>query len=147
MRGAPVPALLVALSALAAAGCTSTDTACPAIGWFNAITVRLAPAWPVADRTVTLSCPAAEDCGGFAPGGAPPTAPQDAVTVPLVDAAAEVTIGMRTPASVTVTVSAGGMSSGGAVLAAYDAPLDWERVGGTAACGGPEAATVVVPAP
>ena len=50
---------------------------------------------------------------------------------------------MVVPETVDVTV----LGPDGAVLAELTADPEWERVGGSAECGGPMAATVTVPAP
>jgi hypothetical protein len=50
---------------------------------------------------------------------------------------------MTLPDSAVLTI----LGPDGTELAELDADLDWRRVGGTEECGGPSAASVVVPAP
>ena len=120
--------VVLCLSLLAA--CTAErQTACPAIGWPSVLEVRLAPEWPEdAADAVTVE---------------PFDGPDEEAVVPLVAGAAEVGFSPGYPNSVLVTV----VDAGGRMLAVHEAGLDWVRVGGTEACGGPHEAEVVVPAP
>ncbi len=106
--------------------------ACPAIAWGNGLTVELADGWPPGEgRSVRVACP--QSCGLEVPDG----------VAPLVGDRATVSFLMETPDSVDVAV----LGPDGGVLAGLTADLEWERVGGSAECGGPHEATVTVPAP
>ena len=117
------------------------EQACPAIAWSNGLTVELAGDWPPgAGRTVRVGCP--QPCGLDVREDVPP-APVHEGVAPLVAGRAAVSFLMGTPDEVDVTV----LGPDGAVLAGLSADLDWQRVGGSAECGGPHEATVTVPAP
>jgi hypothetical protein len=134
-----VAATLSGALLLVAAGCgdTAGGTVCPAIGYSDGLTVRLADGWPPgAGRSVTVTCD--EPCGPGDLGGGPRAR---SVSASVLGSEATLTISGQ-PASVIVTVV-----ENGAVVARADADLDWRRVGGSAECGGPEAATATVPAP
>jgi hypothetical protein len=120
------------------AGCGQEATVCPAIGWSNGVTVRLADDWPAGDgRTLAVVCPWGEGCVETLAGGS------FATTAPLVGGTAVVRFGFATPDSLTLRV---GDASG--VLTEHQAELEWVRVGGSEECGGPsESDEVVVPAP
>jgi len=127
---------LAAALVLAACG-AGAESVCPAIGWSNTLTVGLADDWPpVDDGSLLVEC--SSRCGMYGREG-----PADELTVPLDGASIVVQLDMTAPESVTVTV----LGAAGAELAVLDADLDWERVGGSEECGGPHAASVVVPAP
>lgn len=122
MSGVRAPVWLCA--ALALAACDTGPTVCPAVGWTNGLTVRLAEDWPPGEgRAVRVD---------GVEGVTPVTGRDTAVVFP-----------MATPDSVEVAV----LAPDGAVLAQVDAAPDWVRVGGSEECGGPHAATVTVPAP
>ena len=110
---------------------------CPAVGWFDTLTVQLAEDWPDGEgRSVRL------DCGGPCD---PPVLSGDPsrLTAAVEGSTARFTVGMSVPRTVVVTV----LGPDGAVLAEIDADPDWERVGGSEECGGPHEATVTVAAP
>ncbi|MGY1804122.1 hypothetical protein ACI78T_12675 [Blastococcus sp. SYSU D00922] len=114
------------------------ETVCSAVGWSNGLTVELAEGWPeVADGALGLDC--SSPCGLQVRQGDEP----DGLTVPLTGTVTVAQLGMTTPDSVTVTV----LGADGVELAVHEADPDWIRVGGTEECGGPHAATVVVPVP
>lgn len=137
MRAAGAGCLLAAGLALGACQ-AGAQTVCPAIGWSNALTVELAEGWPeVADGALTVDC--SSPCGLQVTRDGEP----EILTVPLTGTSTVVQLGMTTPDPVTVTV----LGADGAELAVHEAGPGWQRVGGTAECGGPHAATVVVPAP
>jgi hypothetical protein len=126
----------VLLLATAACGSEVSGTLCPAIGWSNSLTVRLAADWPSGpDRLAAVTCQ--EACG---PGGLHGEPGSRELVAPVVGTAEFALLGQ--PASVVVTVR-----EAGTPVAEVDADLDWRRIGGSAECGGPGAATVTVPAP
>jgi hypothetical protein len=128
-----------AAAALAFSACAGgASTVCPAIGWSNTLTVGLADDWPPVDGgTLLVDC--SSPCGlQLHPEDEP-----DQVTVPLTGRSTVVQLDMTTPDSVGITV----LGSDGTELADLDTGLDWRRVGGTEECGGPHAASTVVPAP
>lgn len=131
------PACVLA-AGLALASCSQAGgTACPAIGWSNAVTVALADGWPPVDGgTLLVGC--SSPCGTYGREG-----PADELSVPLEGRSTLVHLDMTAPGSVTVSV----LGADGAELAVHDVGLDWRRVGGSEECGGPHAASVVVPAP
>ena len=139
-RGAPwiAAGACVMAAALALGACAAgAGTTCPAIGWSNALTVGLADGWaPVDGGSLHVEC--STRCGTYGRAG-----PPDELTVPLTGASTVVQLDMTAPDAVVVTV----LDAGGWELAAHDAGLDWTRVGGSEECGGPHAASVVVPAP
>ena len=164
----PLPARLAAalLLAVATAGCSgSVPDACPAIAWFNTLTVSLDGS--VEDVSLVEFCaegacsvradgPVRAPEASFTPGAVPAPATTLAVdpappgstptpsspgfspfTVARVDDRTwQVSLMMRSPKTVTIKA----YSSDGAVLAHRDVELRWTRVGGSEACGGPETA-------
>jgi hypothetical protein len=121
----------------AACGDDGADTVCPAIGWLDALTVRLADHWPPDDqRSLLVTCP--EPCGPPGLDGRPGSR---RLAAPVPGSVASLTTSAR-PDSVVVSVL-----EDGAVVIEREFGLDWRRVGGSAECGGPGAATVTVPAP
>ena len=122
--------------ALAACG-AGAETVCPAIGWSNTLTVGLADGGPSADGgTLLVEC--SSRCGMYGREG-----PADELSVPLDGPSTVVQLDMTAPDSVVLTV----LGADGTELTRHDADLDWVRVGGSEECGGPHAASVVVPAP
>jgi hypothetical protein len=133
---------LVVAAALALAACRNgAGTACPAIGWSNALVVTLADDWPpVEGGSLAVDC--APRCGwAVVQDGAP--VDLDRLTAPLDAGSAVLHLDMSVPDSVDVRV----LGPDGAELAELEAGLDWVRIGGSEACGGPMEATVTVPAP
>jgi hypothetical protein len=132
--GACAVAATLALSACA----VGASTVCPAIGWSNTLTVRLADDWPPVDGgTLLVEC--SSRCGLHAA----PTDEPDELSVPLTGTSTVVQLDMTSPDSVVLTV----LGPDGTELAQVGTDLDWRRVGGTEECGGPSAASVLVPAP
>jgi hypothetical protein len=134
--------VLVMATALAPAACRDgTEAVCPAIGWSTALVVTLADDWPPVDGgSLTVEC--APRCGWtVAEGGAP--VDQDRLTAPLDGASTVLHLDMSTPDAVDVRV----LGPDSSELAGLEADLDWVRIGGSEACGGPMEATVTVPAP
>ena len=130
-------AVAVVGAVLSLAACGEGRGVCPAVGWFDTLTVQLAEDWPDGEgRSVRL------DCGGPCD---PPVLSGDPsrLTAAWEGSTARFTVGMSVPDSVEVTV----LGPDGAVLAEVDAAPDWVRVGGSEECGGPHEATVTVPAP
>jgi hypothetical protein len=137
MLGACVLAGLLAPAACSAAA----ETICPAIGWSNTLTVGLAGDWPPLDGgSLTVEC--SPRCGWVIRQDEPLT-DQDELTLPLTGSSEVVQLDMSRPDSVVVTV----LGAERAQLGRVDADLEWRRVGGSEECGGPMAASVVVPAP
>ena len=157
------PARLTAalLLAVATAGCSgSVPEACPAIAWFNTLTVTLdgsveevslvefcaegvcsmradgpvrapeASVTPGAGPTPDTTLAVTPAPSRSAPGYSPFTAAR------VDDRTWRVSLMMRSPK--TVTISA--YSADGSVLARRDVEPGWTRVGGSEACGGPETA-------
>ena len=159
-----VRSLLVPVVAALLTGCDSGATVCPAIMHGASLTVRLADDWPTgAAERATVRCPDGDVCGAIAPsdltvlpqpeavpvpppGTAPPPTPEPSpgssgTTQELDDGAASWSvIGAREELVVSV-------SGAGGVLTETTVRPEWVRVGGTAECGGPTTAEVVVPAP
>lgn len=124
MSGRPGTARAVAFAAVLVpvlVGC-GAERVCPAVGWSNTLVVELDPAWPELDGA------AVRVAGGYS--GA----------APLTGRSAEVQLDMSVPDTVVVTV----LDARGAVLTDAETEPEWRRVGGTAECGGPAEATVVV---
>jgi hypothetical protein len=114
---------------------------CPAVAWGNGLTVVLAGDWtPGEVRSVRVGCP--QPCGREIREGAPPGPVHEGVAS-LTGATAALSFVLEMPDEVDVAV----LGPDGAVLAGLSADLDWQRVGGSAECGGPHEATVTVPAP
>jgi hypothetical protein len=129
--GASLLAGLLAFAACSAGG----STVCPAIGWSHTLTVGLADGWPdVAGGSLAVEC--ASRCG-LMPDG------PDQLSVPLTGGSTVVQLDMTLPDSAVLTV----LDADGTERAELDADLDWRRIGGSEDCGGPMAASVVVPAP
>ena len=136
MKGLALFAVGLVAVLLAAVWAGGPSRACPAVGWSNSLRVELADGWPTA-AAVRVECPSW--CGlAVEPVGDGP----DAATVPLTGSTAFVSLGMVSPDAVGVTV----LGADGGVLTEADLDLDWERVGGSAECGGPAEATATVPA-
>ena len=127
----------VMAAALALAACDAgAETVCPATGWSNTLTIGLADGWPsVDDGSLVLQC--SSRCGMFGREGRP-----DELSVPMTGPSTVVQLDMTAPDSVVVTV----LDADGTELTRHDADLDWRRVGGSEECGGPQTASVVVPA-
>jgi hypothetical protein len=122
------PVVLAAGAALLAA-CHGPAVVCPAIAYGSTLVVRLAADWPPGeDRTVQIDC------------GSPCEFPTGA-SAPVTGSVARVAV-FDPPDSVTVAV----LDPGGPLTSVEAEPV-WVRVGGSAECGGPMEATVVVPAP
>ena len=131
----------LALVCAAVAGCRAgPEQACPAVGWTNELTVELAPDRPaVPGGTVHVAC--SSPCGiGLSRTGT--DEPLDELSAPLSGRSAQLQLDMTTPDSVVVTV----LGPDGGQLAELDTDLDWVRVGGSAQCGSPMQASVLVPA-
>ncbi|WP_369131458.1 hypothetical protein [Modestobacter roseus] len=138
MRRAAGAVLLVGLLS----GCGPlVQTACPAIGWSNALRVELPGEWAAGDPvSVLVTCPS--PCTLEVREDQPAVEGRELVA-DVAGGTASVAFPMTSPDSVVVTV----LAADGAVLAERDADLDWVRVGGTEECGGPAEAAVEVPAP
>jgi hypothetical protein len=134
--------LITAWVVVALGGCSAGQgTICPAIGWSDALTVELDAGWPtVPGGSVTVDCPSTcalefrEDA---------PAIERNEISAPLAGAETTIQFAAGMPDSVVVTVT----GTDGRQLAQHEANLDWRRVGGSEECGGPHAATVVVPVP
>ncbi|MGY1715795.1 hypothetical protein ACI78R_15140 [Geodermatophilus sp. SYSU D01106] len=134
------------LTALLLAGCAGAPggpdgAVCPAIGWTNGLRVELAGDWgEPAPASVRVAC--AGGCGQVVREDADPV-PRAEVVAEVTGSTAGVPVDMTTPDSAVVTV----LAADGTVLAEEERDLDWVRVGGSAACGGPMEAAVEVAAP
>lgn len=158
MKLRPAPLALGLLFAAGTAGCSgSAPTACPALAWFNSLSVTL----DGNSQLVSLVEFCAEDVCSVRSDGpvrlpvtslSPGVLPGPASTLPLTPASASsappaspyttsrvddrtwhVSLMMRAPTTVTIKAYA----AGGGVLARREVQLDWTRVGGNEACGGP----------
>ncbi len=115
VRAAALAALVVPVMT----GCAQ-ERVCPPIGWGSTLVVELGPEWPdLVGASVRL---------------------EDSAAVPLRGGSAAFSLDMPRPGTVVVTV----LDAQGAPLAETETEPDWRRVGGTAECGGPSEATVVV---
>ncbi|MGY1653708.1 hypothetical protein [Geodermatophilus sp. SYSU D01119] len=137
------------LAAVLLAGCAGAPggpggpggVVCPAIGWTNGLRVELTGDWgEPAPAAVRVAC--AGGCGQVVREDADPV-PRAGGTVALTGTTAGVPVDMTTPDSAAVAV----LAADGTVLAQAERDLDWVRVGGSAACGGPMEAVVAVAAP
>jgi hypothetical protein len=153
----PVACLAVLLPVLLPV--TGCGRVCPAIGWNNTVIVALAGdagnvAWvqlcsPEACSRATerptpqpvLPTPTANPTGanglGFPPGGGPAV---HRIVVEKIGADTwRFSFDMDSPGSATVRA----LDSAGRTLAEQKVPLEWQRTGCTAACGGPATASPV----
>lgn len=148
------PAVLLLAVCMPVAGCSY---ACPAVGWVNSVTVELAGDLSRVD-TVQLCSEGA--CSDLRP--EPTVAPRIIVTHSLnptapvtpdvqptmapfyaerIDADTwQFTVSMSAPDHVTAKA----LSAAGGVLAETQTDLVWQRVGGSAQCGGPAKAQPVM---
>jgi hypothetical protein len=124
-RAVPSSVALAAASVLAGCG-GMLPQACPAIGWSNEVVVtssdpRVAAVDLCDERGCASQAPGRSDISGFqeAQGG------QGTWTFALPD--------MSTPDAVVVRT----LAADGTVIGERSASLDWRRVGGSEACGGP----------
>ena len=152
------------LLAVATAGCSgSVPNVCPAIAWFNTLTVTMDGSVEKVSLvefcaegvcSVRADGPARAPEASVTPGAGPATETPDttlAVTaapsrsVPgyspftaarVDDRTWQISLMMRSPKTVTVRA----YSADGTVLARRDVEPGWTRVGGSEACGGPETA-------
>ena len=115
----PCTSVTAALVLAVLTGC-GPERVCPPIGWSSTVVVELAPEWTDSEGASVRVA--------------------DRPAVPVADGSAEVWLDMSSPSTVQVAV----LDAQGEVLAEREADLDWRRVGGTAECGGPTEATVVV---
>lgn len=140
--GAQRRAAIAALGLLATAGlagCTTLETACPAIGWFNSVDVEFEGA---ADVIATIDV--IEICGDGQCFEAPrPTAVQTpdpnatgpwyGPTLELSPTRWSVSIDMVTPEEVTITV----FDVTGTPLGTATEAVTWTEIDGPTQCGGP----------
>ncbi|MGY2081331.1 hypothetical protein [Modestobacter sp. SYSU DS0657] len=126
--------VLTAVAGLLAGCGAGTSTACPAIGYLPSVRVELTGDWsghPVGSVQLDCSPPCERITLDDPPAEAgPPVLSWIVPSGPLPDSA-------------VATV----LAPDGSVLAEVEADLDFERVGGSAECGGPMEATAEVPAP
>ncbi|MFZ6992807.1 hypothetical protein ACO0E1_13035 [Curtobacterium sp. RRHDQ66] len=168
-RSATGAAIGAALLVAALGGCAVFPTACPAIGWTNAVEVRV-PGSSGATSAVreVAFCGGGDDCApGVAPetspsptGNATPAAPpapgpltpkpEPTDTVTLSPTPWRTTI--RDGEVWTISTDMGTPDRGrvalrdreGTTLTEQAVVLSWKRHGGSAQCGGPSTATVIV---
>lgn len=159
MRKRRISLVAVGLLGALLAGCT--PNACPAVAWDNTAAVTLVgPTSDVAEvqlcadgvcserrgsesRTpepLQLSTMTAEDLATFTP--TPESMPVSLPPLATRSTAGSWSFSFSMSAPQAVTVRA--LSADGEVLAELDTDLDWDRVGGSAACGGPGRAGPVV---
>ncbi|MET3952970.1 hypothetical protein [Arthrobacter sp. UYEF36] len=161
MKTGPVKLAVALLLAGATTGCSgSVPNACPAIAWFNSLTVSLDGAvgqvslvefcaesvcsvradGPVRDPATSVSpgaVPAPATTLAVTAAPAPPGRPYSPFTVARVDDRTwQVSLMMQSPTTATIRA----YSADGNVLARREVELRWTRVGGSEACGGPETA-------
>lgn len=119
---------------------TGCANACTAIGWFDELKIEITgPGSESVDRLEVCydgSCYS----GGGADTPGPETPLVNEVSVVKSETGWKVTTSMQIPEAVQLRAS----SETGEVLADQEAELDWKRVGGTARCGGPHEAEVVL---
>lgn len=148
MRPGPARLAVALLLAGATAGCSgSVPNACPALAWFNTLTVALDGS---AERVSLVEFCAEDVCSvrsdgpvrvpvtSVSPGSVPPPATTPPPFNPFAasrvdDRTWKLSLLMRSPKTVTVTAYA----ADGSVLARRNVDLGWTRVGGSEACGGP----------
>ena len=157
MKPGPEFLAVVLLLAGATAGCAdSVPRACPALAWFNSLTVSLDGA---AEKVGLVELCADDVCSVRSDGPAsfpvtsvsPGALPAPATTVPTPapapsapafspftvsradDRTWTVNLLMQAPRTATITA----YSADGSVLVRQNVELGWTRVGGTEACGGP----------
>ena len=128
-----VAVAVAVLAAMAGCGDAEAGVACPASASVVLPNVVVqVDAWPGAGSVVLQCLPACvESLAGDGPAE---------LTAEVVDGVAGFDA-LATRASVVITVLGGD----GAELTSLQTELDWERVGGSAECGGPTRATVRVP--
>ena len=165
MKAGPARLAAALLLALATAGCAGeAPIACPAIAWFNSLTVSLDGAVEKVSRvefcaedvcSVRADGPARVPETLVSPGSVPPpsaTLPDSTAGAPGPDKSAppyspftvarvddrtwKVSLMMRSPTTATITAYA----ADGGVLAQREVELGWTRVDGSEACGGPATA-------
>lgn len=161
MKTGPASLAVALLLAAATAGCSgSVPNACPAIAWFNSLTVSLDGAVEqvslvefCADGVCSVRAdgPVRVPEAYVSPGAVPAPATTLAVTAAPVpsrpsyspftvarvdDRTWKVSLMMQSPKTVTIRA----YSADASVLAQREVELRWTRVGGSEACGGPETA-------
>ncbi|MDI3211717.1 hypothetical protein [Arthrobacter sp. AL12] len=161
MKTGPAGLAAAMLLAVANAGCSGpVPNACPAIAWFNTLTVSLdgsVEKVSLVEFCAEGVCSIRADGPVPAPGTSltPGTVPAPATTLAVTPAPSRsvpdyspftaarvddrtwrVSLMMRSPKTVTIRA----YSADGSVLAGRDVEPGWTRVGGSEACGGPETA-------
>lgn len=161
MRADPTTLAVSLLLAVATAGCSGSEPgACPALAWFNSLTVSLDGSAEKVSRVEFCAedvCSVPVDDPVQSPGTfvSPGAVPEPAATLPVTPVPARspptfspftanrlddrtwrVSLMMRSPTSVTITA----YSADGGTLAKREVQLGWTRMGGSEACGGPETA-------
>ncbi len=166
MKTGPAGLAAALLLAAAAAGCSGSEpNVCPAIAWFNTLTVSLDGSVEKVSLvdfcaegvcSVRADGPARVPETSLTPGAVPAPATTLAVTpapsrslptpsapgyspftaARVDDRTWQVSLMMQSPKTVTIRA----YSADGSVLAQRDVQPRWARVGGSEACGGPETA-------
>jgi hypothetical protein len=135
-------AALVALLVVATWGLGGNE-ACPAVGWSSEIRAELTGDWsPHPERTVRIECGPACEPLTLLP---EPDGPETSIPTPPPMPTDSVAIRFLTPHPDSAVVTM--LGPDGTVVTEVEAELEFERVGGSAECGGPMRATVTVPAP
>lgn len=163
-RFAGIAVLALGLS-LAVSGCVMPGV-CSAVGWINRVDVKLSgfAAGSVSDLQVCVAgecvdgrtMPAVEEPPTIAtalptelPTGGSSSAPSVERDWPLFSVnrlgadSFVVDVGMSAPAAITVRA----IDAAGMVVGSQEAHLEWERIGGSAQCGGPMSAPAIIVVP
>lgn len=165
MTTGPAGLAAALLLAAATAGCSGPEpNVCPAIAWFNTLTVSLdgsVDQVSLVEFCADGACSVRADGPARAPetSVAPGTVPAPATTLPVTpgpsrsvpdyspftaarvdDRTWQISLMMRSPKAATIRAYA----ADGTVLARRDVEPGWTRVGGSEACGGPETAGPVM---
>jgi hypothetical protein len=124
----PAAAVLLLLAMVCAlAGCVSPPYACTAVGYIDAVTVRLQGSLPPGGQ---LEACVDDVCATSGQGDSPGTA----LTVAHREGSVwQVIFSTKPPKALTIRA----LDAAGAVVAEHAYRLEWKRVGGSAQCGGP----------
>ncbi len=138
-RFAVIAVLALGLS-LAVSGCVMPGV-CSAVGWMNRVDVKLSgfAAGSVSDLQVCVG-------GECVDGRTMPSVERDWRLFSVNRLGADsfvVDVGMSAPAAITVRA----IDAAGTVVGSREAQLEWERIGGSAQCGGPMSAPAITVVP
>ena len=129
-------AVLLAGATVGLTGCTPLPSACPAVGWSNALTVELE-----GDTSGVSEVQLCTDDGCAPAENIDPTGPLGQISVAgRTGDTWSFSTGMTNLDALTVRT----IAADGAVISETEVTPEWVRVGGSEQCGGPGEATVTV---